>query len=121
MTNNRDILRPYEVGIRVYSKVNIKYFNTLVYAYITKKPYFDSKHLKISIDYVEKSRVKTLVNLTMWKMEWRAATHKLFTTYPACVSINYRLSAKWTAVFVLFDIRIKIIHGIHNMLSNYST
>jgi len=58
-------LRPYEVGIRVYSKVNIKYFNTLVYAYITKKPYFNSKYLKISIDYVEKSRVKTLVNLTM--------------------------------------------------------
>ena len=50
------------MGIRVYSKVNIKYFNTLVYAYITKKPYFDSKQLKISIDYVEKSRVKTLVN-----------------------------------------------------------
>ena len=46
MTNYRDILRPYEVGIRVYSKVNITYFNILDYAYITKKPYFNSKHLK---------------------------------------------------------------------------
>jgi hypothetical protein len=49
--------------LRWSHKVNIKYFNTLVYAYITKKPYFDSKHLKISIDYVEKSRVKTLVSI----------------------------------------------------------
>ena len=27
MTNYRDILRPYAMGIRAYYKVNIKYFN----------------------------------------------------------------------------------------------
>jgi len=35
-TNYRDILRPYEIGIGAYSKVNIKYFNPLTYDSITK-------------------------------------------------------------------------------------
>jgi hypothetical protein len=30
-TNYRDILRPYEIGIGAYSKVNIKYINPLTY------------------------------------------------------------------------------------------
>jgi hypothetical protein len=30
------MLRPYEMGIGSYSKVNIKYFNTLGYDFITK-------------------------------------------------------------------------------------
>ena len=36
LTNYRDILRPYEMGTRAYSKVNIKYFNPLAYDSITK-------------------------------------------------------------------------------------
>jgi hypothetical protein len=35
-TNCRDILRPYEIGIGAYSKVNIKYFKPLTYDSITK-------------------------------------------------------------------------------------
>jgi hypothetical protein len=35
-TNYRDILRPYEIGIGAYSKVNIKYINPLTYDSITK-------------------------------------------------------------------------------------
>ena len=35
-TNYRVILRPYEIGIGAYSKVNIKYFNQLTYDSITK-------------------------------------------------------------------------------------
>jgi hypothetical protein len=35
-TNYRDILRPYEIGIEVYYKVNIKYINPLTYDSITK-------------------------------------------------------------------------------------
>ena len=36
LTNSRDILRPYEMGIRAYSNVNIKYFNPLAYDPLTK-------------------------------------------------------------------------------------
>ena len=35
-TNYRDILRPYEIGIGAFSKVNIKYINPLTYDSITK-------------------------------------------------------------------------------------
>jgi hypothetical protein len=35
-TNYMDILRPYEIGIGAYSKVNIKYINLLTYDSITK-------------------------------------------------------------------------------------
>jgi hypothetical protein len=35
-TKYRDILKPYEVGIRVYSNVNINYFSPLTYDSITK-------------------------------------------------------------------------------------
>jgi hypothetical protein len=42
-TNYRDILRPYEIGIGAYSKVNIKYINPLTYDgrsyYETNKAY----------------------------------------------------------------------------------
>jgi hypothetical protein len=34
--NYRDILRPYEIGIGAYSKVNIKCFNPLTFDSITK-------------------------------------------------------------------------------------
>jgi hypothetical protein len=36
LITGRDILRPYEIGIGAYSKVNIKYFNPLTYDSITK-------------------------------------------------------------------------------------
>jgi hypothetical protein len=39
-TNYRDILRPYEIGIEAYSKVNIKYINPLTYDSITKMALF---------------------------------------------------------------------------------
>ena len=37
LTYYSDILRPYEIGIRAYYKVGIKYFNPLPYYYITRK------------------------------------------------------------------------------------
>jgi hypothetical protein len=46
------------VGIRVYSKVNIKYFNTLTYDSITKiqcSLILITNTSKISIDFVEKN------------------------------------------------------------------
>jgi hypothetical protein len=36
LTNYREILGPYEMSIRVYSKANVKYFNPLTYDSITK-------------------------------------------------------------------------------------
>jgi len=40
-TNYRDILSLYEIGIGAYSKVNIKYFNPLMYDSITKIALFE--------------------------------------------------------------------------------
>ena len=42
------------MGIKAYYKVNIKYFKSLAYDSTLKYPYFNNKHFKISIGFVEK-------------------------------------------------------------------